>query len=183
VPISLKGYASPDAQGVNDRLDGLQRRRRLPASHVQRTLHGDIVAGIMRSWKLQDGTPSIAYPGSSCVVKLISFDIDGTLEVGEPPGLITMDMVREIQALGFLIGSGSDRTLSHQRHVWERHRIVVDFTALKHRLAEVKAQFQAEAYYHIGDTDMDRFYADKAGFRFVRADAAVRQAWGPEVFR
>ena len=54
--------------------------------------------------------------------------------------------------------------------------------ALKHQLAEVKTQFQAEAYYHIGDTDMDRFLADQAGFRFVRADAAVCQAWGPEVF-
>jgi hypothetical protein len=28
---------------------------------------------------------------------------------------------------------------------------------LKHQLADVKAQFQAEVYYHIGDTDMDRF--------------------------
>ena len=54
--------------------------------------------------------------------------------------------------------------------------------ALKHQLAEVKTQFQAEAYYHIGDTDMERFLAGRAGFRFVRADAAVCQAWGPEVF-
>jgi hypothetical protein len=29
---------------------------------------------------------------------------------------------------------------------------------------------------------MDHFYATQAGFRFVKADAAVRQAWGPEVF-
>jgi hypothetical protein len=41
----------------------------------------------------------------------------------------------------------------------------------------------AEAYYHIGDTDLDRFVADKAGFHFVRADAALRQTWGLEVFR
>jgi hypothetical protein len=116
------------------------------------------------------------------VVKRLSFDIDGTLEVGDPPGLVTMDMVRAIKALGYLIGSGSDRSLSNQRHLWERHHIVVDFTALKHRLVEVKAQFPAETYYHIGDTDMDRFLADRAGFRFVRADAAVCQAWGPEVF-
>lgn len=116
------------------------------------------------------------------MVKLISFDIDGTLEVGDPPGLVTMDMVQAIKALGYLIGSGSVRPLSNQRHLWERHHIVVDFTALKHRLAEVKTQFPAEAYYHIGDTDMDRFLADRAGFRFVRADAAVCQAWGPEVF-
>jgi hypothetical protein len=46
----------------------------------------------------------------------------------------------------------------------------------------VKAQFQAKASYHIGDIDMNRFLADQAGFRFVRADAAVRQAWGPEAF-
>jgi hypothetical protein len=65
---------------------------------------------------------------------------------------------------------------------WERHHIVVDFTALKYRLADVKAQFRAEASYHIGDPDMDRFLADRAGFRFVRADASVCQAWGPQVF-
>ena len=116
------------------------------------------------------------------MVKLISFDIDGTLEAGDPPGLITMDMVRAIKALGYVIGSGSDRPLSHQRQIWESHHIVVAFTALKHQLAALKAQFQAEAYYHIGDTDMDCFLADRAGFRFVRADAAVCQAWGPEVF-
>jgi hypothetical protein len=93
-----------------------------------------------------------------------------------------MDMVRAIKALGYVIGSGSDRPLGSQRHLWESHHIVVDFTALKHQLADVKAQFQAKAYDYIGDTDMDRFLADQAGFRFVRADAAVRQAWGPEVF-
>jgi hypothetical protein len=149
---------------------------------MQSTLHGDGVAGIIRSWPLYDGVPSLVDPGSSGMVKLISFDIDGTLEVGDPPGIITMDMVRAIKALGYVIGSGSDRPLSYQRHIWESHHIVVDFTALKHRLVDVKAQFLAEAYYHIGDTDMDSFLADRAGFRFVRADAAVRQAWGPEVF-
>jgi hypothetical protein len=116
------------------------------------------------------------------VVKLISFDIDGTLEVGDPPGLITMDMVRQAKNLGCLIGSCSDRPLSDQRRIWETHHITVDFTVLKHRLAEVKAQFQAEVYYHVGDTDMDHFFANQAGFRFVKADAAVRQVWGPEVF-
>ena len=58
-----------------------------------------------------------------------------------------MDMVRAIKALGYVIGSRSDRPLSSQCHLWENHHIVVDFMALKHQLAEVKAQFQAEAYY------------------------------------
>ena len=110
-------------------------------------------------------------------MKLLSFDIDGTLEVGDPPGLITMDMVRQAKHLGCLIGSCSDRPLSDQRRIWEMHHIIVDFTVLKHRLAELKAQFQADIYYHFGDTDMDHFYARQAGFHFVKADATVRQAW------
>jgi hypothetical protein len=115
------------------------------------------------------------------VVKLISFDIDGTLEVGDPPGLITMDMVRQAKHLGCVIGSCSDRLLSDQQRLWEQHCITVDFMVLKHRLAEVKARFQADVYYHIGDTDMDRFFANQAGFRFVKANAAAHQVWGPEV--
>src|SRR5262245_43588532 len=116
------------------------------------------------------------------MVKLISFDIDGTLEMGDPPGVMSLPLVRVIKALGYLIGSGSDRQLSDQRCLWESHHISVDFTALKHQLADVKAHFQAEAYYHIGDTDMDRLLAERAGFHFLRADAAVCQAWGPALF-
>jgi hypothetical protein len=116
------------------------------------------------------------------LTKLISFDIDGTLEVGDPPGIITLDMVRFAQALGYLIGSCSDRTISYQQQLWAQHNIRVDFTVLKHQLANVKAQFQTEAYYHIGDTDMDHFYATRAGFHFLKADLTTCQPWGPEIF-
>lgn len=116
------------------------------------------------------------------MTKLISFDIDGTLEVGDPPGIITLHMVRQAKDLGYLIGSCSDRTLSYQQQLWEQHKIIVDFTVLKHQLADVKARFQAEAYYHIGDTDIDHFFAVRAGFYFCRADATAHQSWGPEVF-
>ena len=116
------------------------------------------------------------------MAKLISFDIDGTLEVGDPPGIITLHMVRQAKHLGYVIGSCSDRTISFQQQLWYQHEISVDFTVLKHQLADVKARFQAEAYYHIGDTDMDLFFADRAGFRFCLADAIAHQSWGPEVF-
>lgn len=108
------------------------------------------------------------------MAKLISFDIDGTLEVGDPPGIITLDMVRKAKDLGYLIGSCSDRPLSHQRQLWETHNITVDFVVLKQHLAEVRSRFQAEAYYHIGDTDLDGFFAAGAGFHFIRADGAAR---------
>ena len=91
-------------------------------------------------------------------MKLISFDIDGTLEAGDPPGIITMDMVRAIKALGYVIGSGSDRTLLSQRHIWEHHRVVVDFTVLKHQLADLKARGKTiiavthdERFWHVAD--------------------------------
>src|SRR6266850_312570 len=79
-------------------------------------------------------------------VKLVSFDIDGTLEV-------------------------ADRPVAYQQELWRRLEIAADFTVLKHRLADVKALFSAAAYFHVGDTDVDAFYAIEAGFSFLRAHA------------
>ena len=116
------------------------------------------------------------------MVTLVSFDIDGTLEVGDPPGIITIPMVASVKRRGWLIGSCSDRPLSHQRELWERLAIAPDFTVLKHRLADVKARFPAEVYYHSGDTDVDDHFATAAGFQFLRADAAAHESWGPRLF-
>jgi len=111
------------------------------------------------------------------VAKLISFDIDGTLEVGDPPGYITMEMVRKAQALGYIIGSCSDRLVSNQRRIWMDHDMSVAFTVLKHQLDLVKAAFNADQYYHIGDTNMDRHYAERAGFEFFYPNTSVDHLW------
>ena len=109
---------------------------------------------------------------------LISFDIDGTLEVGDPPGILTMEMVRRAQERGCLIGSCSDRSLSGQRAIWDQHHIPVDFIVSKHMLSEVKTKFEAEVYYHIGDReDLDKKNALAAGFEFLWPDEAVRMPW------
>ena len=108
------------------------------------------------------------------MAKLISFDIDGTLEVGDPPGTITMEMVRRVKRLGYFIGSCSDRTVSTQQRIWREADIHVDFTVLKHQLDRIKALFQAEEYYHIGDTDMDRYFSDQAGFHFLFVDVVAQ---------
>lgn len=115
-------------------------------------------------------------------VTLVSFDIDGTLEVGEPPGLVTVALVKRARRRGYLIGSCSDRPISYQQEMWESLGIAADFTALKHRLDDVKARFPAAAYYHIGDTDTDERYALAAGFRFLKADADAHRAWSVELF-
>jgi len=113
---------------------------------------------------------------------LVSFDIDGTLEIGQPPGIVAIDLVRRAKDLGYLIGSCSDRTIRDQEEIWERLGIAADFTVLKHRLADVRARFAAEAYYHIGDTDTDRFYAADAGFHFLSADATAHSTWSAVLF-
>ncbi len=115
-------------------------------------------------------------------VTLVSFDIDGTLEVGEPPGIVSVALVRTAKRLGYVIGSCSDRPISFQRALWERLQIVADFTVLKHRLTDVKDRFQAAAYYHIGDTDNDDLFATAAGFHFLRADPVAHRSWGPALF-
>ena len=111
---------------------------------------------------------------------LISFDIDGTLEVGDPPGPITLDTVRAAKASGCIIGSCSDRTVSNQKRIWDTASIDMAFTVLKHQLDAVKEQFPADNYYHIGDTDLDRQYAERNGFHFLLPDVEVAQLWNGE---
>ena len=113
------------------------------------------------------------------MAKLISFDIDGTLETGDPPGCITIARVREALALGYIIGSCSDRTVSHQQRMWAEHGVTVSFTVLKHQLDRVRAEFNAEVYYHIGDTNMDRHYAELNGFAYFFPDTSIDHLWMP----
>ena len=76
----------------------------------------------------------------------------------------------------------SDRPISFQEAMWERLAIRADFTALKHRLADVRARFAAAAYYHIGDTEIDERFPREAGFHFLRAEVDAHRRWGPELF-
>ena len=116
--------------------------------------------------------------------RLISFDIDGTLETGNPPGVITMDMVRQVKAHGYIVGSCSDRTISAQRRMWEEQGIGVDFTAPKQGLDAVKARFASDEYYHVGDTEVDRHFAGLSGFEFIPVqEVSTGEGWLPHIAR
>jgi hypothetical protein len=113
--------------------------------------------------------------GSARVV--ISFDIDGTLETGDPPGPIEVSFVRRAQVHGCLIGSCSDRTVLEQSNMWAGIDITPDFAVVKNRLLSVRERFESDRFIHIGDTHVDAHYAEGAGFEFIFAvDLAHRLA-------
>jgi hypothetical protein len=104
-------------------------------------------------------------------VVLVSFDIDGTMQFGNPPGPVTVEFVRMVAGRGHVVGSASDRTRSDQTSLWEQHQVAVAFVGGKHHLHEVRAQFgDVDHYVHIGDTDVDAHYARAAGFDFIWVD-------------
>jgi hypothetical protein len=97
---------------------------------------------------------------------VVSFDIDGTLEFGDPPGPIDVALVVAVAQLGHVIGSGSDRTRADQVRLWSAHGVDVHFTGGKHDLPAVRGRHVAARYVHIGDTVVDKQYAQAAGFDF-----------------
>ncbi|HUZ09474.1 MAG TPA: hypothetical protein VMU76_04835 [Acidimicrobiales bacterium] len=101
---------------------------------------------------------------------LVSFDIDGTLETGDPPGPVPLDLVTEAKRRGYVVGSASDRTLAEQRRMWTTAGIIVDFVGHKHHLTEVTSPFGCTRLVHIGDTLVDQHYAHLAGFEFWHVD-------------
>ncbi len=102
--------------------------------------------------------------------RLISFDIDGTMEFGDPPGIVTAQWVKLAKEQGTLVGSASDRPLAEQRRVWAQTGIELDFVILKHWMLELRTTFQADEYWHVGDGQMDELFARQAGFTFFIAN-------------
>jgi hypothetical protein len=119
---------------------------------------------------------------------LVSFDIDGTMEFGEPPGPVTAAVVRDLVTRGYVIGVASDWPRSSQHPLWMRHGIEPHFVGGKHQLHTVREQFDADRYLHVGDTEIDERYALLAGFEFLHvtdivtpvvADSIHDDAWTP----
>jgi hypothetical protein len=104
---------------------------------------------------------------------VLSFDIDGTLDVGDPAGPLTFRTIAQAREQGHLVGTASDRTLDDQRNLWAAAGLEPDFVLLKHDLAGIRGSLEAERYLHVGDTDRDRISASAASFEFLHVDDVV----------
>lgn len=102
---------------------------------------------------------------------LISFDLDGTMEFGDPAGILTQEHVDYFRSKGAIVGSASDRPESSQRSMWRNYGMEVDFVILKHRMPELRERYpDAETYWHVGDRPLDQQSARIAGFTFFWPD-------------
>jgi hypothetical protein len=112
---------------------------------------------------------------------LVSFDIDGTLETGDPPGPLLIEAARRAKSLGCIVGSSSDRTLSEQMAMWGQAGFEYDFVCRKHEMIKLISEFGADRYVHIGDTTHDEECATAAGFEFIFTDEAALSHENPWV--
>jgi phosphoglycolate phosphatase-like HAD superfamily hydrolase len=98
---------------------------------------------------------------------VVSLDVDGTMEFGDPPGPVTVEVVRMLVAAGYVVGCASDRTRSDQEETWSAAGVTPAFVGGKHHLDAVRERFPAPRYVHIGDTHVDAHFAELHGFEYV----------------
>ena len=79
---------------------------------------------------------------------MISFDIDGTLETGDPPGPIEVTLVRLGPSAGLfhrqLLGPNRARAIEHVGKCRYHSR----FRGLKNRLLSVRERFESDRFIH-----------------------------------
>ncbi len=102
---------------------------------------------------------------------LVTFDIDGTMEFGDPIGTVDKQVIEFYRANGVIVGSASDRTKSTQLNMWSQYGFEVDFAIVKHKIPELIEEYdQCGIFWHVGDRPVDQQIAFNAGFTFFWPD-------------
>ncbi|MDA0365956.1 MAG: HAD family hydrolase [Chloroflexi bacterium] len=108
---------------------------------------------------------------------VVSFDIDGTLEFGDPNGPVVSELVRTLQRAQVVVGSASDRTVLDQRRVWAAADLEPAFVVVKNHLRFVPERHPSDLLIHVGDRFADELEAANAGAVFVHVDALSWEEW------
>lgn len=100
---------------------------------------------------------------------LVAFDVDGTLEVGDPRGPIKLDDVRRLKEAGLIVG------IVGAREKVEGRLVGLDFymegDPYKERnLKELASRFKPALAIYVADRPSDREAALRAGFCYLKPD-------------
>lgn len=121
-----------------------------------------------------DAAGSAGIAGADLVV---SFDVDGTVWFGDPPGPIAAGLIGALQLSPAVIGSASDRTVLDQRRLWRDVGVEPAFVVLKHRLHTITPEYADRVLVHIGDRFVDEIEAGNAGAIFLHVDMLTVEEW------
>ncbi|MEX2229883.1 MAG: hypothetical protein WEB13_09645 [Dehalococcoidia bacterium] len=108
---------------------------------------------------------------------VVSFDIDGTLEFGDPNGPVAARLVRALQRASVVVGSASDRTVLDQARVWAAAGVEPAFVVVKNQLRRIPTDYPDRLLVHVGDRFADALEAANAGAVFVHVDALSWDEW------
>lgn len=108
---------------------------------------------------------------------IVSFDLDGTVWFGDPPGPIAAGLVTALQLSSAVVGSASDRTILDQRRLWQAVEIEPAFVVVKPQLRTIPARYADRLLVHIGDRFADQLEAVNAGAIFLHVATFTANEW------
>ena len=100
---------------------------------------------------------------------VVAFDVDGTLEVGNPPGPIKLSELKRLKELGLVVGivgafEKVKRIISDLEFYYPGHPHKPKY------LKEIKERYNPVIAIYVGDDDADRVAALSSGFIYVRPE-------------
>jgi len=97
---------------------------------------------------------------------VITFDVDGTLECGEPKGPIKLDILRKLKEEKFTVGIvGAYQKV--QKHIGNLDFYFGGDPHKIEHLSKVREMFKPRLALYVADRESDRAVALKTGFTYV----------------
>ncbi|MEA2033150.1 MAG: HAD family hydrolase [Euryarchaeota archaeon] len=100
---------------------------------------------------------------------VIAFDVDGTLECGEPPGIIKIETVKRLKEKGFIVGIvGAYKKV--QRHISHLDFYLSGDPHKPENLKKVRETYKPAFCIYVADLPSDKVAALKNGFSYIKPE-------------